>query len=232
MPYYSSTEFLSSILILVSFLVTFIASMYIKFNYSRYKKVDVKKKKTGFEVARDILDQNGLKDVLVLETAGELSDHYDPSKKVVKLSRDIYHGSSIASASVAAHECGHAVQDKEGYKFLVFRNKIVPLVNFSSKAGYIAIMIGLLFSLINLVWIGIALEVVILFFQLVTLPVEFDASRRALANLEKMSIVDKDEWAGSKKMLTSAALTYVAGVFSTILELLRLILIIGNRNDD
>ena len=229
---YLGGDMLSTVLILVSLGVTALASLYINLNYNKYKKVELKKRKTGFDVAREILDKNGLSNVLVLETQGELSDHYDPSKKVVKLSHDIYHGTSIAACSVASHECGHAIQDKEGYSFLVFRNKIIPLVNFSSKAGYIAIMIGLLASLTELIWIGIALEVIILLFQLVTLPVEFNASSRALQHLEKMSIVDPSELSGSKKMLTSAALTYVAGVFSAVIQILRLVLIARGSDDN
>lgn len=229
---YLGGDLLSTVLILVSLIVTSAASLYIRANYNKYKKVVLKKNKTGFDVAREILDKNGLNNVLVLETQGELSDHYDPSKKVVKLSHDIYHGNTIASCSVAAHECGHAIQDKEGYSFLVFRNKIVPLVNLSSKLGYIAIMVGLLFSMVDLIWIGVALEVIILVFQLVTLPVEFNASDRALTHLEQMGIVDNSELSGSKKMLTSAALTYVAGVFSAVIQLLRLILIARSRDDN
>ena len=228
---YLGGDLLSTILILGSVIVTGAASAYININYSKYKKVELKKKKTGFDVARQILDKNGLSNVLILETQGELSDHYDPSKKVVKLSHDIYHGTTIAACSVAAHECGHAIQDKDGYTFLVFRNKIVPLVNFSSKTGYISIMAGLLLSFSSLIWIGVALEVVILLFQLVTLPVEFNASSRALTHLEQMGIVDNSELSGSKKMLTSAALTYVAGVFSAVIQLLRLVLVARSRDD-
>lgn len=230
--YYNSGDMLSTILILLSLLIPFVASMYIKINYAKYKKVDINNKKTGFDVAREMLDKNGLSNVLILETQGELSDHYDPSKKVVKLSHDIYHGTSIAACSVASHECGHAIQDKEGYTFLVFRNKIVPLVNLSSKLGYVAVMIGLLFSIVDLLWIGIALEAVILIFQLVTLPVEFNASSRALAYLEKNAVINNNELDGSKKMLTSAALTYVAGVFAAALQLLRLVLIARSRDDN
>jgi len=231
MNYYSG-DMLSTILVLLALAIPFAASMYIKFNYGKYKKVDIRSKKTGFDVAREMLDKNGLSNVLILETQGELSDHYDPSKKVVKLSHDIYHGTSIAACSVASHECGHAIQDKEGYTFLVFRNKIVPLVNLSSKLGYVAVMVGILFSIVDLLWIGVALEAIILIFQLVTLPVEFNASARALAYLEKNSVINKNELDGSKKMLTSAALTYVAGVFAAALQLLRLVLIARSRDDN
>ena len=224
-------DLISLILIITATGITSLASIYIRMNYSKYKQVPVKSQKNGYDVAREILDRNGLSNVLILETQGELSDHYDPSNKTVKLSHDIYHGKTIAAVSVASHECGHAIQDKEGYTFLRFRNKIVPLVNFSSKLGYIAIMVGLVLSLANLVWIGIAFEIIILLFQLITLPVEFDASKRALELIKKYHIVDDDEHKGSKKMLTSAALTYVAGVLSTLLEILRLALMITGRDD-
>lgn len=228
---YYSGDLISTILILGSLGISLAASFYVNFNYKRYKKVNINSKKTGFDVAREILDRNGLNKVLILETTGELSDHYDPTKKVIKLSHDIYHGSSVASTSVAAHECGHAIQDKEGYTFLRFRNKIVPLVNFSSKAGYIAIMLGILLSLRDLIWVGIALELVILVFQLITLPVEFDASNRALKNISEMQLVNSNELEGSKKMLTSAALTYVASVLTNVIELLRLIIIARSRDE-
>ena len=224
-------DLISIILIIGATLITGGAQAYISLNYRKYKQISVKSDKNGFDVAREILDRNGLSNILILETEGELTDHYDPSKKCVKLSHDIYHGKTIAAVSVASHECGHAIQDKHGYKFLRFRNSIVPLVNFSSKIGYIAIMAGVLLSLVKLVWIGIAFEVVILLFQLVTLPVEFNASNRALKLIKEYGIVLDSEYYGAKKMLTSAALTYVAGVLSTIMEIFRLLLMFTGRDD-
>ena len=205
-------------------LITGGAQAYISVNYRKYKQISVKSRKSGYDVAREILDKNGLSKVLIVETQGELTDHYDPSKKVVKLSHDIYHGETIAAVSVASHECGHAIQDKNGYAFLRFRNSIVPLVNLASKAGYVVIMIGILATITKLIWVGIALESVILLFQLVTLPVEFNASSRALKLIKEYKIVTDDEHSGAKKMLTSAALTYVAGVLAAIMDILRLIL--------
>ena len=222
-------DLLSIIMVAVAALITGGAQAYISSNYKKYKQVNVKSNKSGFDVAREILDRNGLSKVLILETEGELTDHYDPSKKVVKLSHDIYNGKSIASVSVASHECGHAIQDKNGYTFLRFRNKIVPIVNFSSKIGYLAIAVGIALSSMNLIWIGIAFELVILLFQLVTLPVEFDASRRALNLIKEYGIVSEDEHSGAKKMLTSAALTYVAGVLSTVSEIFRMIFMYGRN---
>jgi Zn-dependent membrane protease YugP len=223
-------DLLSMILIIGATLITGGAQAYISLNYRKYKQIAVKSGKSGFDVAREILDRNGLSNVMILETQGELTDHYDPSKKVVKLSHDIYNGQTIAAVSVASHECGHAIQDKNGYAFLRFRNKIVPLVNLSSKFGYIAIMAGIALSMMKLIWVGIAFEVVILLFQLITLPVEFNASSRALKLIQEYGIVSKDEHSGAKKMLTSAALTYVAGVLSTLMEILRFVTMFIGRD--
>lgn len=224
-------DLISLFLIIGATIISLGATLFIKWNYKKYKQENLSKKMTGYDVAREILDKNNLSDILIFETDGELSDHYDPSNKTIKLSHDIYHGSTIAAAAVASHECGHAIQDKNGYTFLRFRNKIIPLVNLSSKAGYVAIMVGVIFNYINLIWVGIAFEVIILLFQLITLPVEFDASKRALAIIKKLHIVNNEEHSGAKKMLTSAALTYVAGVLSTLLEILRLVLVFTGRDD-
>ena len=224
-------DLVSIIIIVVAMAITGAAQAYISSNYNKYKQIAVKSGKSGFDVAREILDKNGLSKVLILETQGELSDHYDPSKKVVKLSHDIYNGKSIAAVSVASHECGHAVQDKNGYAFLRFRNTIIPLVKFSTKIGYLAIVLGIVLSLAKLMYVGIAFEVIILLFQLVTLPVEFNASSRALKLIKEYGIVNEDEHSGAKKMLTSAALTYVAGVLATLAEILRYILIFTGRDN-
>lgn len=230
MYYYGGIDY-TYILVLIGFLITFIAQIYIKSSYNKYKKINTKSGMDGYEVARRILDSNGLNNVDIVEVQGELTDHYDPSRKVVRLSTDIYHGTSIASSSVAAHECGHAVQDKDNYFFLKFRSALVPFANISSKVGYAAIVIGLIFEITKLAWIGIALEMVILLFQLITLPVEIDASKRAGEFLKKEALVEKSEQVGSKKMLTAAALTYVASLVSTLLQVLRLVLIVSSRDD-
>lgn len=217
---------------LAGILITAVAQMFVKSSYNKYKSVDNRKKIAGWMVAREILDQNGLKDVKVLETTGELSDHYDPSKKVVKLSRDIYNGNSIASVAVAAHECGHALQDKHKYMFLKFRAFLVPIVNLSTKIGYLVVLIGLIFGFLNLAWMGIILLLSMLLFQIVTLPVEFNASKRALGEIQKLNILEQHEHKDAKTMLNAAAFTYVAGMLSTLLQILRLVLIVGNRRDD
>ena len=169
---------------------------------------------------------------MILETNGNLSDHYDPKRKVIKLSKDIYHGTSIASLAVAAHECGHAIQDKENYTFLRIRNSIVPVVNLSSKFGYIVIFIGMIFGSFDLALLGILLLCAMLLFQLVTLPVEFDASKRAKEEVKKLNITSSEiENNGISTMLTSAALTYVASLATTLIEVLRLLLVILNNRD-
>ena len=218
------------VLVLIGLVITIVAQIFVSTSYSKYKKIKSKSRMEGFEVARKILDSNGLNDVDIVETRGELTDHYDPTRKVVRLSTDIFHGATVAAASVAAHECGHAVQDKEGYFFLRLRAAILPIVNISTKAGYIALMVGLIFGMIELFWVGIILELAILVFQLVTLPVEFDASRRAAEFLKQEALIEKEEQEGSKKMLRAAAMTYVASVVSTLLQILRLILIARDRD--
>ena len=217
-------------LILLAIIISGSAQMYINHWYNKTKKMKTAKGMNGNQTARKILDNNDLKDVGINEVAGTLSDHYDPAKKTVNLSNDIYGTDSIASISVAAHECGHAIQDKNGYFFLRLRRGMVPFVNLASKLGYVAILIGIFFSIFRLLKIGILLEIVILVFQLITLPVEFDASSRALKKIEEYGIVTKDELKYCKSMLRSAALTYVAGVTASLLQVLRLVLIL-RRND-
>lgn len=219
------------LLIWTGLIISILSQVLLSTSYSKYKKTLNNKDKTGYEVARKILDENNLNDIMILETKGNLSDHYDPSRKVIKLSTDIYHGSSIASAAVAAHECGHAIQDKDGYKPMRIRSKIVPTVNICTKLGYIAIVIGCIFSY-QLIEIGILLLTTILVFQLVTLPVEFNASKRALKELETLSLVDNEEKSKARNMLTAAAFTYIASLLTSLLEILRLVLIFGNRRND
>ena len=178
-----------------------------------------------------MLDKHGLSNIQVVETNGYLTDHYDPTNKVIKLSKNVYRDSTIASVSVAAHECGHAIQDKENYMFLRIRSALVPIVNFSSNAGYFAILLGCIFGSLNLIWIGIIAEIVILLFQIITLPVEINASKRALKELDHIHFFNSNELAESKTMLTAAALTYVASIVTTLIQVLRLIFMFGNRRD-
>jgi Zn-dependent membrane protease YugP len=214
----------------IALLITSFAQLFIRTTYKKYSDVENTKYMKGFEAARYILDKNGLESVKVEEAAGYLTDHYDPKKKVVKLSTANYNEASISAVSVAAHECGHAIQDKVGYTFMRIRAFLVPFVNFSSFMGYVAIVIGLIFSLMNFIWIGILLEGVILLFQLVTLPVEIDASRRALKQINEGSILTNDELSGGRMVLIAAASTYVAGVLTTMLEILRLVLMFRDND--
>ena len=218
------------ILVIIGFLITLGAQGLVTSRYSKYGKIESSKGKTGKEVARKILDANGLNDVDINEAAGTLTDHYDPSKKTVNLSTDIYKGTSIAAVAVAAHECGHAIQDKNGYLFLRIRHSLIPTVNICSKLGYVAIFIGLFAGILNLAVIGLIMLCAILVFQLVTLPVEFNASSRAKKQLKELNMVDDSDSRGVSNMLFAAALTYVAALASSVLQILRLALIVsGNR---
>lgn len=192
--------------------------------YGTYKNVKSIKGLSGQEVARKILDKYNLEKIHIVETAGELSDHYDPSRKVVRLSKDIFHGNSIAAISVAAHEVGHAIQDAENNVYMKVRAFIFPYVNISTMISYPIILVGLLMEAMDLIYVGIALTAVGLLFQIITLPVEFDASEKAKKELESLIKIPDDEKAGVKKMLNAAAMTYVAGVITSILSIIRLII--------
>ena len=219
------------ILMVISLVITLGAQLFVSGAYSKYSKVKNKKRMSGSEAARYILDKNGLEDVKVRRVGGDLSDYYDPRNKTVNLSSANYENASVGALSVACHECGHAIQDKVGYTFMRIRAALVPFVNFSSYAGYFAILFGCLFDSMNLIWFGIFAEMVILLFQIVTLPVEIDASKRAIKELDKYELLDKDELSGGKTMLIAAALTYVASVATTVIQILRLILTFGSRDD-
>ena len=223
---------MDTILILLIILIPLIAQVKISSSYNRYKKEKNTCKLTGQEVARRILDENGLQDIHIVEIKGELTDHYDPTRKVVRLSTDIFHGETVAAAAVAADGCGHAIQDKENYTFLRIRSAIYPVVNVATSVSYYIILIGFLFQALKLVYLGIGLTCCGLLFQLVTLPVEFDASKRALNKLEKYHLLAEVEIEGAKNVLSAAALTYVAGVMASILQILRLLLIARSQDRD
>lgn len=215
----------------LAFLLTFGAQMYIQSVYSKHGNIHGSRGYNGASVARDILDRNGLQSVNIQKMAGFLTDRYDPTNKNVVLSQNNFDSDSIASVAVAAHECGHAIQHKESYAFLNIRSAMLPIVSISSYGGYMAIMMGIILNTMNLIWIGIAMEIVILVFQMVTLPVEFDASNRALIQIQNNGYLNEEEYAGAKKVLTAAALTYVAGVASTFLQIIRLVLSFGGRSN-
>ena len=219
------------LLILVVIALPALAHLYIMFNYNRYKGVSVNSNNTGAEIARKILDINGLTNVRVVEVSGYLSDNYNSNNKTVSLSSDIYHGRSISATSIAAHECGHAIQDKEGYSFFRLRHAMFPIVRVATSISYWIIFLGFLFEFFGLLYFGIALTSMGLLFEIVTLPVEFNASRRAIENLEKHNLIIYQEKRGCKKVLKAAAYTYVAGTLSSAIQILRLILIANSRRD-
>lgn len=230
---YGYEDAITLFLAFIGFAITLIAQLGINGTYKKYKDVENKKRITGQEVARKILDENGLTNVHVVEVKGELSDHYDPSAQVVRLSTDIYHGETVAAMAVAAHECGHAIQDKVDYKFMKIRSSLVPIVNLISYLGYFTVIVSLIAGITGYLMIGILIILATLVFQLVTLPVEFDASKRALKELEKYQITSENEINGATTMLKAAAFTYVASVISSIMSLLRLvIMLLNNRKDD
>ena len=216
------------LLLLISFAVTIVAQILVKFRYNKYKKISNNAGITGKEVARRILDENGMRDIPVLVTSGTLSDNYNPTKRTVNLSEDIYNGTTIAGIAVAAHECGHAIQHNVGYPFLKLRTGLVPILNITSKLSYVTILLGYVLGALRLFEIGIILESIAVLFQLVTLPVEFDASKRGMKQLKSFNLFEGSEISGSRKMLTAAALTYVGAALSGIVSLLRLILIMNN----
>ena len=207
------------------------AQMKVKSTYRKYSKEPTSSQVTGAEVARKILDDNGLYDVTIEEVQGTLTDHYDPRSKTVRLSSGNYHGRSMAAAAVAAHEVGHALQHAEEYAFLKFRTNLVPLASFGSSASFYIILAGIIFSSMNLLLIGIIFMAFAVLFQLVTLPVEFNASSRAMDQLVTTGLILNNEERDTKKVLDAAALTYVAAALVAVAELLRFILIfLANRD--
>ena len=231
MVFFGLDNLLTISLMFLAIVVVIYAQTKINSAYNKFRKIKSKGNLSGQEVARKILDSNGLKDIYVVETRGELTDHYDPSRKVVRLSHEVFHGTSIASISVAAHECGHAIQDKVGYTMMRVRSALVPFVNLVSYLGYFGIIIAIFAGITGYLKISILVLCATLLFQLVTLPVEFDASKRALDQLKKLSLVEKSEREEASEMLKAAALTYVAGLISTILNILRLLIMVNNSDD-
>ncbi len=201
-------------------LISLWASATVKSTFAKYQKVNTVNGLTGAQAARRILDMNGLHHVQVLRVSGKLSDNFDPRSNVVNLSESTYGSTSVGAVGVAAHEVGHAVQHAQGYFPAKLRSAIVPACNFGSSAALPLIFIGLFLSIANLMYIGIALFSLAVLFQLVTLPVEFNASSRAIATLNSAGMVTEQESKGVKKVLTAAALTYVAALLTSILQLL------------
>ncbi|HHY73188.1 MAG TPA: Zn-dependent protease [Bacillus bacterium] len=201
------------------------AQMKVKGAYRKYSQIPASSGMTGAQVARTILDNNGLYHVRVEETPGVLSDHYDPRDKTVRLSTSNYHGASVAGAAVAAHEVGHAIQDARDYAFLRFRHALVPVANIGSNLSWILILIGIFAHISGLLLLGIVCMAAAVLFQIVTLPVEFNASSRAMDEIVAAGVIRNDEERETRKVLNAAALTYVAAALVAVMELVRLLLV-------
>lgn len=215
--------------VMLGAVLSMMASAKVKSTFSRFSRVRSTTGMTGAEAAQQILRSQGIFDVTVRPVAGELTDHYDPKSKTVNLSQSVYQQSSVAAIGVAAHECGHAIQDQVGYAPLRLRAAFVPAANLGSKLSWPLILIGIFIGLTPFIEVGIWMFSLAVIFQLITLPVEFDASRRAVAILGNVGILNSQEVGYTKKVLSAAALTYVAAAAASILQLLRLFILFGGR---
>ena len=224
--YFDKTYFL----VLIGLVISMLAQANITSKFNKYKKIRSKRGLTGAQAAQMVLDYNNYRDISIRKVGGSLSDYFNPLTKEVALSATSFNDSSIASLAVALHEIGHVIQFKEGYIPLKVKSYMVPAVNFGSRLSFPIILAGVFLSQQKLITIGLALFSLTLLFQIVTLPVEFDASSRAIVALERSRILDENEISGAKDMLRSAALTYVAATLATALQLLRLFLLFGDRN--
>ncbi|MGD9677981.1 MAG: zinc metallopeptidase [Vulcanibacillus sp.] len=219
------------ILLIASFGLIFWAQYKVKSNYKKWSVVTTSSGITGEHAARKLLDINGLFDVDVEPVKGTLTDHYDPTKRVVRLSNDVFYGNSISSLSIASHEVGHAIQHKESYSMLVIRHKMAPVLKFTSGLAPVLIIGGFLFEAFNLIGLGIVFFATVVVFQLVTLPVEFNASSRARGLIVAEGFINSNEEKGVQQVLNAAALTYVASALYATLELLRYIMIFSRMRD-
>lgn len=218
------------ILIIIAAIISLIAQWRVNSAFSKYSRVANMSGMTGAQAARMILQSNGINDVSVQRISGKLTDHYNPSTKVLNLSESVYGSTSVAAIGVAAHECGHAIQHARGYFPLSLRTALVPVANIGSQLSWVFIIVGAILSFNQtLITIGIIMFSAAVLFQLVTLPVEFNASARALEQLESNGILYRDEVSQTRKVLSAAALTYVAAAATAILQLLRLIILFGGR---
>ena len=227
MPFYYFFDY-TIILLIPALLFGLYAQFKVSSTYKKYSQVKNARGYTAAEAARKILDDNGLYDVAIVKIAGNLTDNFNPKTKTVSLSETVYNSQSVAAIGVAAHECGHAVQHAEGYTPIKIRSALVPVTNFGSTFGFIILAIGLLFGNYSIAMIGVLLYSLMAVFQAVTLPVEFNASNRALKTLASHYILEDDELKMSKKVRSAAAMTYVAALVSTLATILRLLLIVGS----
>lgn len=219
-------------LIIIPFILIIASQSYINSSYKKYSIYDIKSKMNGYDATKKILESHGIdKKISVKKVAGTLTDNFNPRINVISLSSDIYSDSSIASVAVAAHECGHVLQHEEKYFFIMLRSMLVPVVNFSSKFGYVVLILGIIFSIFDFAMLGLILMSMALVFQLITLPTEFDASKRAADELVKLGVISNDELPQVKKMLRAAAYTYLASFFANLAQMLRLFLNLRRNND-
>ncbi|PWL46686.1 MAG: peptidase [Clostridiales bacterium] len=218
------------VLVVPALMIALIAQIRVKSTFHKYSQVTNRRQYTGAMVARQILDSNGLQNIRLERVAGELSDHYDPRAGVIRLSDSTYNSTSVGAIGVAAHEVGHAIQHQVGYLPIKIRNAIIPVTQLGSSLAFPLAIIGLIMGMDLLVQIGIILFCAVVVFQLVTLPVEFNASRRAMVTLESDHILEDDELRGARKVLSAAAMTYVASLIVAVANLLRL-LALRNRNN-
>ena len=223
---------ISMIILIPGLLLAMYAQAKVSSTYNRYKKVTSHSGYTRAQFARKMLNDNGLYDVTITQISGRMSDHYDPRANQVRLSAEVYNGTSIASLGIAAHEVGHAVQHATNYFPLTVRNLVVPVTNFSSSIYMLFIFIGIIMNSFSMIQFGIMLFAVIVIFQVITLPVEFNASRRAIATLGGDGVLDAEELSGAKRVLGAAAMTYVAAMVTAVLQLLQLLMVFGGHNDD
>lgn len=221
------------ILVIIGAVICAIASINVNTTFNKFSKFRNSKGLTAEDCAEAIMHEAGIYDVRIERIRGKLTDHYSPTEKVLRLSENVYGSTSVAALGVAAHECGHAIQDKEGYFPLKLRSVSVPVANIGSKLAWPVIIIGLIIGQMGIARIGVVLFGLVVLFQLITLPVEFNASGRAVKIMQQQNLLAGDELKGASKVLKAAALTYVAALFSSILQLLRLILLTrgnGRRN--
>lgn len=223
---------ISMIILIPGLLLAMYAQAKVSSTYNRYKKITSHSGYTGAQFARKMLNDNGLYDVTITQISGRMSDHYDPRANQVRLSAEVYNGTSIASLGIAAHEVGHAVQHATNYFPLTVRNLVVPVTNFSSSIYMLFIFLGIIMNSFSMIQFGIMLFAVIVIFQVITLPVEFNASRRAIATLGGDGVLDAEELSGAKRVLGAAAMTYVAAMVTAVLQLLQLLMVFGGHNDD
>lgn len=232
MGYYYMPYFDFSMLILIPAIIfSLYAQTKIQSTFNKYMRIYTRNGLTGYEAARKVLDRNGLYDIPVELTPGRLSDHYDPVSRTLRLSKDVYYGNTVSSVGVAAHEAGHAIQHRTGYAPLFIRNSLVPVANIGSSLSWVLLVLGFVLSYPTLVSIGIYMFCAVVAFQVITLPVEYNASRRAIEQLEGGGMLYGEDLKGARRVLSAAALTYVASALTAIAQLLRLLILSRNRRD-